>query len=109
MILNTEQLEAKRDAARAANPNRAKLDALWAQRLDLANQIHALTSDAERYYNLLYMLADTDEKAAMAKCMTDNELGAHLIGLCPTHNEMDQAIVDEVLTRLGYVYEEPSQ
>lgn len=104
-ILPLEQIEAHQRDARAANPNAARIDSLRAQARTLHDQAAALTSDEEKYWNIMTVLSsDFDNRAAAAKCMSDNELAEHLLNLFSDHciGDMDEHILYEVLDRLGY-------
>lgn len=104
-IINQEQAEAHQAAARAANPNATRIESLRAQSRALSEQAAALTSDQERYWNLMAALSSGfDSKVGAAKVMSDQEIGDHLSNLFfeHTHGEMDEAILMEALDRIGW-------
>lgn len=104
-ILTAEQIEAHREEARLKNPNKEVIDELRKKVKDISIQIGELTSDEEKYCNiLLFLCKDFDSKKAAVKVMTNQELGSHLANLFYTHvnNEVDESILNEALERLGY-------
>ncbi len=108
-ILNSEQIAAHQAAARAANPNRLRIDELRAQAKGLFDQAAALTSDEEKYLNILAFLSiDFDSRIAAVKVMSDNELGDHLSNIFFEHatDEMSEAILMEALERIGWEAED---
>ncbi len=108
-IINAEQLQAHLETAKARNPNREKIESLKTQARALFDEAAALTSDDEKYYNLLSLLStDFDSHAAAAKCMEPRELGDHLTNLLWDHlkTPMSEAIFMEVLERIGWADDE---
>ncbi len=108
-ILNPEQIEAHQAAARAANPNRARIDELRAEISRLSSEISRLTSDDEKYLNiLLFLSGGFDSRVAAAKVMSDQEIGEHMSNLFFEHckADLDEAILMEALERLGWQPEE---
>lgn len=110
-IINSEQTEAHLAAARAANPNRERIDQLREQISQLSTEISRLTSDNEKYLNiLLYLSGGFDNRVAAAKVMSDVEIAAHMAELFFPHckADIDEAILMEALERLGWQPEEGS-
>lgn len=110
-FISAEQVEAHLADAHKANPNRVRIEQLYQQMDIIRSEIGRLTTEQELYYSLINMVAQTNEKRAMVKCMSDNELGVHIIELFMghLHNDMDQAIFDEMLDRIGYKYEDDGE
>lgn len=108
-IVNAEQLEAAREAARAANPNLARIDDLRAQIATLSREVGALVSDDEKYCNLMLFLSkDFDSRSAAVRVMSDGEIADHLFGLFIDHaeDEISEAILDEAMARLGHSWDD---
>lgn len=104
-ILNQEQVEAHREAAREANPNKAKIDELREQMSSLSQEISKLVSDDEKYYNILMFLSkDYDSRKAAVSLMSNQEIGEHMSHLFFEHTkgEIDETILMEALERLGW-------
>lgn len=104
-VLNPEQLEAHRDAARAANPNTLRINELRAQTAALSTEILSLMSEQEKYCNLMMALsASFDSRVAAVSLMSNHEIAEHLYSLFidQTRNEVDEAVLSEAMTRLGW-------
>lgn len=104
-IINHEQVEAHKEAARLRNPHLNRIESLRAQIKALSDEMSSLISDEEKYYNLLTFLStDFDSRVAAVKVMTDAELADHLGELFFQHTktEVDEAILMETLDRLGH-------
>jgi hypothetical protein len=111
-ILSQEQIEAYREDARRRNPNREKIDGIRDEIKKLSGHISELTSDDEKYCNLLMFLSkDFDSRIAATKVMSNQEIGSHLASLFypMVSNEIDEAILSEALDRLGYDPESDEQ
>lgn len=108
-ILNAEQISAHREAARLRNPNAKEIESLRAEIAALSARISGLISEDEKYLNILSALSeDFDSRTAAVKCMEDAEIADHLGELFFEHTrtEVDEAILTEAMTRLGWAAEE---
>ena len=105
-IFNAEQIEAKQVDARNANPNKKEIEEIYKQIKILYSKISLLLSEDEKYLNILNWFANTTEKRAAASLMSNKELGYHFISIFSEHlmGQMDDAIFEEVLNRIGYKY-----
>ncbi len=102
-------MEAHQRDARAANPHAHEIVILRARAKALYDEAASLTSDAERYWNLMAALTnDFDSRAGAAKVMSNQELGDHLSNLFyeVPRTDMGDAILMEALERIGWRAEE---
>lgn len=105
LILNKEQLEARRQDVRRSNPNLSRIKEIDDDIRLLSNERAGLISDDEKYLNLMtWMAEDFDSKVAAVKCMDSPELADHLGNLFfeYTSTELDEAILTEAMNRLGW-------
>jgi len=107
-ILSEDKLEEQRLLAANKNPNKERIDAIHLEMRALSTELHSLLSETEKYCNLMLALANFDHKDKAASFMSNEEICSHMISLFEEHtqNDMDRAILDEALARLGWPFEE---
>lgn len=107
-IINIEQIEAMQDDAANKNPNKDKIVELRVQSKKITDEIMSLMSPQEKWTNLMLALATFDNKDKAVSFMSNQELGDHVYNLFSEYccNSLDSAILDELLKRVGYKYEQ---
>ncbi len=117
----------RRAACRASNPHRARLDEIDAQldtnAADLAAVVQtakeakwalmreraALMDDNEKAHNFWVFMHAEIAHGDRAKEMTINELCVHALNHTTEIDGLTEAVLSEIYTRAGYVYEEPKE